>query len=265
MVQSQGGGEKFDNVNGTINWPVGNEAEGIVSQEAANAVSAASVSTGNELKVEAAKYFDTDMVKYTPNTSNAGNVEGVMIEYRVKPKSGVTFKPTNVSYDAVKVGTDGATYSWSYTLNGEESTITEVDAATTLRNNGSNSATASLNHNIDIAAEGTNEFTFRFYISKTANNKNICIGNVVIKGIFNGTAADVASYMLTTSASPAEGGNVSVYPAGNEFEEGTTLKLTATENFGYDFVNWTDAEGNAVSTDEVYSFDSAEPEYRWYQ
>ena len=249
------GGQTFTNVEGTVNWPIGNESAGTASTEAANAVSAASVSTGNELKVEAAKYFDTDMVKYTPNTSNAGNVEGVMIEYRVKPKSGVTFKPTNVSYDAVKVGTNGATYSWSYTLNGEESTITEVDAATTLRNDGSNSATASLNHSIDIAAEGTNEFTFRFYISKTANNKNICIGNVVIKGIFNGTAADVASYMLTTSASPAEGGNVSVYPAGNEFEEGTTLKLTATENFGYDFVNWTDAEGNAVSTDEVYSFD----------
>ena len=260
VVQSQGGGEKFDNVNGTINWPVGNEAEGIVSQEVANAVSAASVSTGNELKVEAAKYFDTDMVKYTPKTSNAGNVEGVMIAYRVKAKAGLKFKPTNVSYNAVKVGTDGATYSWSYTLDGVESDIKEVDAATTLRNNGSNSATASLGHSIDITAEGANEFTFRFYISKTANNKNIAIGNVSITGTFDGTVQDVEQFKLVAVAGPEEGGSINVYPASDVFDVGSTIKLTATENFGYDFVNWTDSEGNEVSKEATFSFDIAKDE-----
>jgi len=260
VVQSQGGGEKFDNVNGTINWPVGNEAEGIVSQEVANAISAVSVSTGNELKVEAAKYFDTDMVKYTPKTSNAGNVEGVMIAYRVKAKAGLKFKPTNVSYNAVKVGTDGATYSWSYTLDGVESDIKEVDAATTLRNNGSNSATASLSHSIDITAEGANEFTFRFYISKTANNKNIAIGNVSITGTFDGTVQDVEQFKLVAVAGPEEGGSINVYPASDVFDVGSTIKLTATENFGYDFVNWTDSEGNEVSKEATFSFDIAKDE-----
>ena len=58
------------------------------------------------------------MVKYTPANSNAGCVEGVMIEYRVKAAAGITFQPTNVSYNAVKVGTDNATYSWAYVLDG---------------------------------------------------------------------------------------------------------------------------------------------------
>ena len=260
VVQSQGGGEKFDNVAGTISWPVGNETSGTVSSELQAGISSATVSTGNDLTVETAKYFDTDMVKYTPGTSNAGNVEGVLIEYRVKPKAGVTFKPTNVSYAAVKVGTDGATYSWSYTLDGTESTITEVDAATTLRNNGANSATAELNHSIDLTADAAKEFTFRFYISKTANNKNICIGDVKISGVLNGTVEDIAQYTLSAVASPEEGGNINIYPAGGTYDEGTTLKLTATENFGYDFVNWTDAEGNEVSTETVYTFDIAKNE-----
>ena len=260
VVESQGGGEKFENVAGTISWPVGNEPSGTVSSELQAGISSATVSTGSELNVETAKYFETDMVKYTPVNSNAGNVEGVMIEYRVKPKAGVTFKPTNVSYAAVKVGTDGATYSWSYTLDGTESAITEVDAATTLRNNNDNSATAELNHSIDLTVDAAKEFTFRFYISKTANNKNICIGDVKISGILNGTVEDIAQYTLSAVASPEEGGNINIYPAGGTYDEGTTLKLTATENFGYDFVNWTDAEGNEVSTKPVYSFDIAKNE-----
>ena len=259
VVQSAGG-EKFENVKGTITWPIGNEAAGTASAEVANAISAAGVSTGNELKVEATKYFDTDMVKYTPNTSNAGNVEGVMIAYRVKAKAGLKFKPTNVSYNAVKVGTDGATYSWSYTLDGVESTITEVDAATTLRNNGANSATASLGHSIDITAEAANEFTFRFYISKTANNKNIAIGNVIITGTFDGTVKDIEQFKLAAVASPEEGGSVNIYPASDVYDAGSTIKLTATENFGYDFVNWTDAEGNEVSKETTFTFDIAKDE-----
>ena len=259
VVQSAGG-EKFENVKGTITWPIGNEAAGTASAEVANAISAAGVSTGNELKVEATKFFDTDMVKYTPNTSNAGNVEGVMIAYRVKAKAGLKFKPTNVSYNAVKVGTDGATYSWSYTLDGVESTITEVDAATTLRNNGANSATASLGHSIDITAEAANEFTFRFYISKTANNKNIAIGNVIITGTFDGTVKDIEQFKLAAVASPEEGGSVNIYPASDVYDAGSTIKLTATEKFGYDFVNWTDAEGNEVSKENTFTFDIAKDE-----
>jgi hypothetical protein len=254
VVQSAGG-ETFDNVAGTITWPVGNETSGLISDNIKDAISATSVSVGNNLSVSAAKYFDTDMVKYQPGTKNAGNVEGVMIEYRVKPKAGITFKPTNVSYDAVKVGTDGATFSWSYTINGQESTVTDVDAATVLRNNGANSSTASLNHSQEITADAANEFTFRFYISKTANDKQICIGNVIISGIVNGTVQDVAQYTLTAVASPEEGGSVNIYPAGGTYDEGTTLKLTATENFGYDFVNWTNEAGEEVSTDAVYTFD----------
>lgn len=43
-----------------------------------------------------------------------------MIEYRVKMANGITFKPISVNYDAVKVGTDGATFAYSYTTDGVE-------------------------------------------------------------------------------------------------------------------------------------------------
>lgn len=176
----------FDNQSASVTWAVGNEEQADITADVAGAVQYATVTTGSDLKVETATYFDQDMMKYTPGTSNAGNVESVMIEYRVKMANGVTFKPTSVNYDAVKVGTDGATFSYSYTIDGTEGGVTDVDATTVLRNNGANSATAQIGHTVDINADATNDFTFRFYISKTANTKNICISNVVINGIVNG-------------------------------------------------------------------------------
>ena len=254
MVQSAGG-LSFDNVSGTIAWAVGNENNGTATDEITGALSSITASAGSDLKVEVKEYFDQTMAQYTPAVSDAGNTEGVMIEYRVKPKAGITFKPTKVSYDAVKVGTDGAYFRYSYTTDGTESTITDVAASTILRNNNANAATAQLNHSVDITADAASEFTFRFYISNTANNKNIALSNVVITGIVDGTVEDVAEYTLTAVTSPEEGGNVNIYPNSDTYEEGSTIKLTATKNFGYKFINWTNKDGEEVSKEAVYTFD----------
>lgn len=75
-----------------------------------------------------------------------------------------------------------------------------------------------------------------------------------IEGTVSGTVEDVEKFAFSAAASPAEGGSVKVYPAGSEFEAGTELKLTATKNFGYKFVNWTDGDGKVLSTDEVLKY-----------
>ncbi len=255
VVQSQQSVGPFDNVAGTVNWLVGNEAVATISENIQGGLNAY-VNVGADLTVTTAKYFDTEMVKYQPVTSNAGDVEGVMIEYRVKPVKGVTFKPTQVDYAAVKCGTDNATYSWSYTVDGVESTITKIDPKPNLlRDNNSNSSTAKLMHTETFAnVNECSEFTFRFYISSTANNKQICIGNVTISGIVNGEPASVEMFSLATAVTPEDGGSVNVYPAAEQYEEGSEVTLTATENFGYDFVNWTNAAGDEVSTEAKFKY-----------
>ena len=255
VVENGNVGETFDNVSGSVTWTVGNEENGTAETTIAGALSNTTVSVGSDLVVKTETYFDQTMAQYTPTISDAGNTEGVMIEYRIKPKAGITFQPTNVSFDAVKVGTDGAFFRYSYTTDGTESTITDVPAATILRNNNANAATAQLNHSVDITADAASEFTFRFYISNTANNKNIALSNIVITGIVNGTVEDVPQYTLTAVAVPEEGGSVNIYPNGGVYEEGSTIKLTATKNFGYKFINWTNKAGEEVSTNAVYTFD----------
>lgn len=243
------------NASGTITWEVGNEESGTVAEDIIDGISSATVSVGDGLTVGNATYFDTPMVMYTPTTSNSGTVPGVMVEYRVKAAKGIKFKPTNVSYAAVKVGTDNATYSWSYTVDGTESSITKIDPKPDLlRNNGANSNTAQLIHSHDINAGEGEEFTFRFYISDCANNKNICIGKVIISGEVNGTIQSVETFVVNTTVNPAEGGTVSIYPNSSQYEANEEITLTATENFGYNFVNWTDDKGNEISTEAKFKY-----------
>ena len=197
LITAVGGAWAQDPVDGTIAWSKGNEASATVSASIKDAISSTGVTTGSGLTVGTANYFETSMVRYQPATTNAGNVEGVMIEYTIEAVDGYKFKPTGVDYAAVQDGTDKASYSWSYTIDGVESAITDVSNTSVLRNNGSNSGTAQLMHNESITAEGCSVFTLRFYISNCGTSKDICIGNITISGSVSVAEAPIK---VTTNA-----------------------------------------------------------------
>lgn len=69
----------------------------------------------------------------------------------------------------------------------------------------------------------------------------------------------VKKYKVSATAGAA-GGSVSIkngsgttVNSGSEVEENTSLTFTATPSEGYEFVNWTDASSNEVSTDATYT------------
>ncbi len=201
LLTAVGGAWATDPVDGTIAWSAGNEASATVSASIMDAISSTGVTTGSGLDVSTGVYFNTGMVKYQPATANAGNVSGVMIEYTIEAVDGYKFKPTGVDYAAVKDGTDNASYSWSYTIDGVESAITDVSMNDVLRSSGSNSATAQLMHSESITADGCSVFTLRFYISNCSNTKKICIGNITISGSVSAAEAPIE---VTTNAASAQ-------------------------------------------------------------
>lgn len=65
---------------------------------------------------------------------------------------------------------------------------------------------------------------------------------------------DIASYSLTTMASPDTAGTVATYPPGNVFSDGTEITLTATRNFGFAFSHWVDGSGDSITATNPITF-----------
>ena len=66
----------------------------------------------------------------------------------------------------------------------------------------------------------------------------------------------VEKFTVSTSATPQQGGTITVKPQGTEFDDGTQITLTAQPAEGYSFVSWSgDATGNSANTTVTVSKD----------
>lgn len=110
-------------------------------------------------------------------------------------------------------------------------------------------------------AKGTYEINYTITSGDVLNSKN---SFYLYK---NGSSTYIKSISITraenkykVSATAGTGGSVSIANAsgttvtsGTEVEANTSLTFTATPSEGYEFVNWTDASNNAVSTNATYT------------
>lgn len=187
------------------------------------------------------------------------------VEWTVKPSKGLTFTPTSISTYVNRFGTDAEN---GVTVTAKLSNGTSVDLGnfTALREN---KTTADDRHSknenltnhivIQLTAEQQAQLTSAegFTLSCTVgvgSTKQQGFADVHINGLLNGTIQQVEQYTLSAAVSTVGAGTVKVSPAGTVFDAETSITVTATKNFGYKFVNWTDANNKVVSTDEAYTF-----------
>ena len=187
------------------------------------------------------------------------------VEWTVKPSKGLTFTPTSISTYVNRFGTDSEN---GVTVTAKLSNGTSVDLGnfTALRDNKTTADDKySKNENltnhivIQLTAEQQAQLTSAegFTLSCTVgvgSNKQQGFADVHINGLLNGTVQQVEQYTLSAAVSTVGAGTVKVSPAGTVFDAETSITVTATKNFGYKFVNWTDANNQVVSTNEAYTF-----------
>lgn len=187
------------------------------------------------------------------------------VEWTVKPSKGLTFTPTSISTYVNRFGTDSEN---GVTVTAKLSNGTSVDLGkfTALRDNKTTADDKYKDHEnltnhivIQLTAEQQAQLTSAegFTLSCTVgvgSTKQQGFADVHINGLLNGTVQQIEQYTLSAAVSTVGAGTVKVSPAGTVFDAETSITVTATKNFGYKFVNWTDANNQVVSTDEAYTF-----------
>ncbi len=188
----------------------------------------------------------------------AGNTTAV--EWMVKPAAGLTFTPTRLSAYIQRFGTD-AENGVVVTARLADGTTEVLGTFTAPRNNKTRDEDkygANENYTNRFIIELTEEQQAKFTSSEgfsmlctvgVNSNKEGGFSDVRIEGTVDGTLADVNKFNLTAVADPAEGGDITVYPMADRYDEGTPVTLTANKNFGYQFINWTDGAGEVLSTE----------------
>lgn len=187
------------------------------------------------------------------------------VEWTVKPSKGLTFTPTSISTYVNRFGTD-AENGVTVTAKLSDGTSVDLGNFTALRDNKTTESDRfSKNENltdhivIQLTADQQAKLTSAegFTLSCTVGvgaTKQQGFADVHINGLLNGTIQQVEQYTLSAVVSTAGAGTVKASPAGTVFDAETPITVTATKNFGYKFVNWTDANNKVVSTDEEYTF-----------
>lgn len=259
--------QTYQNEEASVSWPF-NDANYATqyTKSPEKGFSLVSVNTG-DLEYVAKKSTKTLDENGSPMVmagfSPVGSTKAV--EWTVKPSKGLTFTPTSISTYVNRFGTD-AENGVTVTAKLCDGTSVDLGNFTALRENKTTETDKfSKNENltnhivIQLTAEQQAQLTSAegFTLSCTVgvgSAKQQGFADVHINGLLNGTVQQVEQYTLSAAVSTVGAGTVKVSPAGTVFDAETSITVTATKNFGYKFVNWTDANNQVVSTNEAYTF-----------
>ncbi|MDR0833237.1 MAG: Ig-like domain-containing protein [Candidatus Symbiothrix sp.] len=95
-----------------------------------------------------------------------------------------------------------------------------------------------------------NEENVALKFTNLTNNQNAYLFDLRIYGNYVSTAPQAN---LTTSVNIEGAGTINRSKNSDTYDVGTELTLTATANFGYRFVKWTDGEGGTLATNAEYT------------
>ncbi len=206
------------------------------------------------------KVIKASWVAFQPAEQISAPDPNYVVEFRVVPATGVSFTPTAISLNAMRFGTDGGKLD-IYAVYGDEEVLLDEG----LVPERDNTAVTSIFHDLSLLnlsepiltslnnPEGGLPFALRIYIYSLGNSKQIGFNQVTISGDWSGSSS-AEQYSVGAEALPAEGGTVTLSPAGGVYREGTVVTLTAQPNAGYNFVGWTDEDEILVSKDPSFEY-----------
>lgn len=189
---------------------------------------------------------------FQPTESASSRTEANAIVFTLKPKKALTFTPKTLSFNASKVGTNGGCFD-VVVVSGEQETVLAENIVPQL----AKTSPYVSNHTFELSGIPSTDdiFYVKIYVKNVAVNKQYAFSDVTVTGDVAGEIETVPTYTMSVRLGMDNAGKVAASPTGSEFDEGTTITVSATENFGYHFKGWTDEQGREVSTMNPYTFD----------
>lgn len=215
--------------------------------------SVAELSWGNKLEEKGVR-TDAGISRliFQPTESASSRTEANAIVFTLKPQKALTFTPKTLSFNASKVGTNGGCFD-VVVVSGEQETVLAENIVPQL----AKTSPYVSNHTFELSGIPSTDdiFYVKIYVKNVAVNKQYAFSDVTVTGDVAGEIEAVPTYTMSVRLGMDNAGKVAASPAGSEFDEGTTITVSATENFGYHFKGWTDEQGREVSTMNPYTFD----------
>jgi uncharacterized repeat protein (TIGR02543 family) len=184
-------------------------------------------------------------VKNTTDNKISNANASYQTEFSVRPKKGLTFVPTSISFNAACKGTSGVSLN-AYVTNGSKTVSLSSTVAT--------SQTPTVFEYTIKNIEFTSETPFSFIIQPYSfgSGKEFGIADITISGYYYGEEEQETLYTITTSVNPSNAGAIVQSPTGSALGAGSTVKFTANPATGYKFIGWTDGDNNSLGTDNPY-------------
>lgn len=256
-------GQTFSHEAATIEWAFAGNTTDPAAVTPEGIASLTAFAHGDDIAdATAGSYDGITYTRFQPISGAGAPSDAVRLEWSVKPTKGLTFTPSKVSANVRRFGTDGGLFDVKVVnAEGVEETLAtglipaRNKAAADDKTSSDANYRTSFSLNVPATLATTENFKLIVYVYNLGNTKQFGINGVKIDGTVDGTTQEVEKFAFTATADPADGGTITVYPAGKEFEGGTQLTLTAAKNFGYKFVNWTDGEGTVVSTTPKFTYE----------
>lgn len=189
--------------------------------------------------------YNITYTRFQPVTQSNSVTANDNVSFCVRPKTGLIFAPTQITFDCMRYGTSGGLIDvvWK---SGNGTLTTIATGVVPARDN----AGAGTHYTVNVSSlnipNTTGDCTLLLYIYTLGNTKQVGISNVVIDGTVSGTIIDIPAHNVTTSVFPTGAGTIASVPVGTSFDEGTAITLTASRNFGYSFKEWRDANNDTL-------------------
>lgn len=169
--------------------------------------------------------------------------DSYFISYTYTPAPGVSFTPQSIEFENSVAQACKFDVTLTIGSSAPIAIATGVDATNTTSANPTK-------YSYPLSLPATREeITIKIYPYNIVANKAFRLRHITINGTYD---SKVVKHSFVTQVSPANAGAVQQTPKGSSLAEGTKVSLSATAASGFEFVNWTDASDNILSSEAEF-------------